>query len=67
MRTQLQASLGSPQNLMSIAEASEFLGFHPVTLRDWARAGRLPAMRIGGRWRLDPRSLAAWLEARKTA
>ena len=66
MRSQSQ-TLSSGHGLMTIADASEFLGFHPVTLRKWARSGRLPVIRIASRWRLDPRSLAAWLEAGKTA
>jgi excisionase family DNA binding protein len=52
--------------LLTIADVSDLLCFHPVTLRDWARAGRLPAMRIAGAWRFDPAELAAWVEARRT-
>jgi excisionase family DNA binding protein len=59
--------LGTRLGFLTIAEVSELLAFHPVTLREWARCGRLPAIRIAGRWRLDPESLMVWLEARKTA
>ena len=51
--------------LLSIAEVSQLLGFHPVTLRDWARAGRLPAFQMAGQWRFDPVKLAEWVEARR--
>jgi excisionase family DNA binding protein len=44
--------------LLSIAEISELLGFHEVTLRNWVRDGKLPAVRIGGQWRFDPTELA---------
>jgi excisionase family DNA binding protein len=60
-------SLNSRHQLMTIAEVSELLGFHPVTLRGWARCGVLPAIRIAGRWRLDSRSLTAWLEAKNSS
>jgi hypothetical protein len=40
--------LGTGQRFLTIAEVSEWIGFHPVTVRDWARCGRLPAMRIAG-------------------
>jgi excisionase family DNA binding protein len=53
--------------MLTIAEVSELLGFHQVTLRDWAREGRLPALRIAGVWRFDPVELAAWVEARRMA
>jgi predicted site-specific integrase-resolvase len=46
--------LGTEQGFLMIAEVSELLPFHPVTLREWARCGELPAIRIVGRWRLDP-------------
>ena len=51
--------------LLTIAEVSELLGFHDVTLRDWARAGRLSGLQIGGQWRFDPTEPAAWAEVRR--
>jgi excisionase family DNA binding protein len=52
--------------MLTCAEVSELLGFQEGTLRDWAREGRLPALRIAGQWRFDPAEIAAWLEARRT-
>lgn len=57
----LRARIG----LLGIAEVSELLGFHEVTLRNWVRAGKLPAVRIAGQWRFDPAELAGWVEARR--
>jgi excisionase family DNA binding protein len=57
--------LRARNSLISVAEVSKLLGFHPVTIRDWSRAGRLPAMRIAGQWRFDPGALAAWVDERK--
>jgi len=51
--------------LLTIAEVSDLFGFHEVTLRNWARAGRLPGMLIAGQWRFDPAELAGWVEARR--
>ena len=65
METLVQ-KLHARSGLLTIADVSELLGFHQVTLRDWARAGRLPALRIAGQWRFDPVELAAWVEARRT-
>jgi len=53
-------------SLLTIAEVSDLLGFHMVTLRNWARAGRLPGMLIAGQWRFDPAELAEWVEDRRT-
>ena len=52
-------------DMLTIAEVSDLLGFHEVTLRNWVRAGKLPAVRVAGQWRFDPAELAGWVEARK--
>jgi excisionase family DNA binding protein len=49
---------------LAIAEVSDVLGFHEVTLRNWVRAGKVPAVRIGGQF--DPAKLAGWVGARMT-
>jgi excisionase family DNA binding protein len=61
----LVEKLRARTGLLTMAEVSKLLSFHPVTLRDWARAGRLPAALIAGHWRVDPTELAMWLEARR--
>jgi excisionase family DNA binding protein len=61
----LVQNLRARSGLLTIAEVSKLLSFHPVTLRDWARAGRLPGMLIAGQWRFDPAELAGWVVARK--
>jgi excisionase family DNA binding protein len=61
----LVLKLRARTGLLTIAEVSEMIGFHEVTLRNWVRAGKLPTVRIAGQWRFDPAELAAWVEARK--
>lgn len=51
--------------ILTFAEVSVLLGFHEGTLRDWARTGRLPALRIAGAWRFDAAEIAAWVEVRR--
>jgi excisionase family DNA binding protein len=53
--------------LLTISEVGNLLGFHEVTLRNWLRAGKLPAVRIAGRWKFDPAEIATWVEARGTS
>jgi len=57
--------LRTRSGLLTINEVANLLGFHPVTLRDWAREGRLPALRIAGQWRFDRAEIAVWVEARR--
>jgi excisionase family DNA binding protein len=61
----LVQTLRARTGLLTIAQVSELLGFHEVTLRNWVRAGKLPAVRIAGQWRFDPAELAGWVEARR--
>jgi excisionase family DNA binding protein len=52
--------------LLGIAEAAAILGVHEVTLRNWVRTARLPAIRLSGRWKIDAAELAGYLEKRRT-
>jgi len=62
----LVQQLNARTDLLTIAEVSDLLGFHEVTLRNWVRAGKLPAVRIAGQWRFDPAELAGWVEEHRT-
>ena len=61
----LVEKLRARTGLLTIAEFSDLLGFHEVTLRNWVRVGKLSAVRIAGQWRFDPGELAGWVEARR--
>jgi excisionase family DNA binding protein len=37
---------------------------HPVTVRKWVAAGKIPHVSIGGRVKFDPGALAEWLDKR---
>lgn len=52
---------GSESRLLGIPEAAAYLGFHPRTLSDLARSGRVPAKKVGGVWRFHLQALEAWL------
>jgi MerR family transcriptional regulator, light-induced transcriptional regulator len=43
---------------ISIEEAADRLGVHYMTIYRYVRLGRLPADRVGGRWRIRPKDLA---------
>jgi excisionase family DNA binding protein len=46
---------------LDVKEVAEILGFHPETIREYARTGTIPASRTGYRWKFDPRKFADWL------
>jgi excisionase family DNA binding protein len=49
-----------PEPVWDCYEASRFLCIHPATVKRLAREGKLPAFRIGNRWRFRPSELDAW-------
>ena len=49
--------------VLTTHEAAALLSMHPKTLLRQAREGRVPAARIGGRWKFSRRQLMRWLEA----
>lgn len=48
--------------LLTVQQVAHQLGIHPATAYRLAKSGDLPAAKIGGSIRIDPRRLAAWLE-----
>ena len=53
---------------LSLAEASEWLGVHPTTLRRWADAGQIPCFRTpGGHRRFRNGDLATWMQGRHSS
>ena len=48
--------------LLSTRTAADLLGVHVVTLRGWAREGRVPCVRIGGRWKFRVSDLKEWID-----
>lgn len=52
--------------VMDLITAASYLGFHPVTLREWKRKGEgPPGRKIGGRWRFLKAALDAYLTETK--
>jgi excisionase family DNA binding protein len=54
-------------DIMSLPEASEFLGVHRNTLYKLIREGEVPALKLtkGGRWKFRRTELERWLEDRQ--
>jgi excisionase family DNA binding protein len=52
--------------LISLCEAAELLGMHWKTLEAFAREGRVPATKVGKRWRFRASVLDRWIHSRLT-
>jgi len=49
--------------LLDAQGAARLLRLHPVTVREMAGRGEIPAMRIGRVWRFRASSLDAWIDS----
>ena len=52
---------------MTVPELAKLLSLSKVSLYELVKRGRLPALKIGGSIRLDPKQTAEWLNERMAA
>jgi len=50
------------EDLLDLHEAASLLGMHWKTLEGMARSRKIPAFKVGKRWRFRVSSLNGWLE-----
>lgn len=55
------------RDVMTLREAADFVRVSEKTLRDMARAGRLPARKVGREWRFLKSAIEDWLANRQPA
>ncbi len=53
--------------LISLTTLATILGIHRMTLYNWTKEGKVPAVRVGSRWKYDPAQIAGWYAARQKA
>jgi excisionase family DNA binding protein len=58
-------TLRSLERLLTLKEAGTFAGFDGETVRDWVKAGKMGAFKVGQEWRVEPKELADFLSARR--
>ena len=51
-----------PKEVMNIREASQYLGISPDTLYKYVAMERIPAFKLGNRWRFKKTVLDEWME-----
>jgi excisionase family DNA binding protein len=53
--------------LLSVREVADWIGFHPETVRQMAREGRIPHIKLSNRLRFRPEDVERWLRLREVA
>jgi excisionase family DNA binding protein len=53
--------------LLSVPEVADWIGFHPETVRQMAREGRIPHIKVSNRLRFRPEDIEKWLRLREVA
>ena len=51
-----------PKEVMTLREASQYLGISPDTLYKYLNEDRIPAFKLGNRWRFKKDLLDRWME-----
>lgn len=51
--------------LLSVQEAADLMQISAYTLREWARDGKVPAIRLGKLWRFRRLALLDWVESQE--
>lgn len=52
--------------MLTPSDIADKLNIHPNTVRDYLKAGILPAVKLGRVWRVEEKDLNNWIEKRKT-
>ena len=56
--------LRASKGLLDGKVVCEWLGLHKITLHGWTKAGKIPHVRLAGRVKFDPATLADWYSKR---
>ena len=55
------------REVMNIRQASQYLGVSPDTLYKYVNEQKIPAFKLGNRWRFKKSKLDQWMEEKSTA
>ena len=53
---------GDLREVMNVEQAARYLGVSPDTLYKYLSDGKVPAFKLGNRWRLKKTTLDRWME-----
>jgi excisionase family DNA binding protein len=54
------------KEVMNVREASQYLGISPDTLYKYVSSARIPAFKLGNRWRFKKTILDTWMERKSS-
>ena len=55
-------TMAQHKEVMNVKEASQYLGISPDTLYKYVSVDRIPAFKLGNRWRFKKTVLDEWME-----
>jgi len=59
--------MADSREVMNIRQASQYLGVSPDTLYKYVNEQKIPAFKLGNRWRFKKSKLDDWMEEKSTA
>ena len=61
-----KASMADSREVMNIRQASQYLGVSPDTLYKYVNEQKIPAFKLGNRWRFKKTKLDQWMEEKSS-
>jgi excisionase family DNA binding protein len=61
-----QANMADSREVMNIRQASQYLGVSPDTLYKYVGEQKIPAFKLGNRWRFKKSKLDQWMEEKSS-
>jgi excisionase family DNA binding protein len=58
--------MAESREVMNIRQASQYLGISPDTLYKYVSEERIPAFKLGNRWKFKKSKLDEWMEEKST-
>jgi excisionase family DNA binding protein len=58
--------MADAREVMNIRQASQYLGVSPDTLYKYVNEQKIPAFKLGNRWRFKKSKLDQWMEEKST-
>jgi excisionase family DNA binding protein len=59
--------MAEPREVMNIRQASQYLGVSADTLYKYVAEGKIPAFKLGNRWRFKKTLLDEWMEQQSSS
>ncbi len=59
--------MADPREVMNIRQASQYLGVSPDTLYKYVYEEKIPAFKLGNRWKFKKTILDSWMEKKSVA